>query len=265
VFCPRDTGCISSVQGGLAHTQLWTFSEATAPNGRRYREVTWLSSANFTVASGSAMNNNAVTIYGDSALYAYMTHQVLARSFDQSQRVTDFFAYPAQGYVQTPVGEAFFSPESSIDLVLSQLKKVAATPDCFVRVLQNRFAAARIAIADQLVWLANRGCDVRLSVANIDEAIVTRLRTAATAIPIFNLPDQNDRDELSGTHDKLLLVRGSFGGAAAARVFTGSHNWTQGSNFSNDDLLFALADAPQLFKEFLAHYEAIEASGVPVP
>ena len=254
-FCHYNTsdGCLGTVGTGIAHTKAWTFSSATAPNGTRYSNVTWISSANMTYGSGTDMSNNSITTYGDATLYSFMKAH-LTNMYNQSPRTSDYYdSASGRGYLGTASQSIYASPEAAgqTDIVLSRINDL--TPDaltitppggtaqkrCQVRVQMLMFTDSRIEVAKKLAAFGNAGCEVRVMVNRepdgshlIGPSVLATLK-AANNVWVKSHP---------ALHDKAIMIRGNFGGVLQSRTFGGSHNLTGAALNENDEIFTKLTE-----------------------
>jgi hypothetical protein len=255
-FCKygSSNGCLGTVGTGIAHTKAWTFSRATAPNGTRYANVTWISSANMTYGSGTDMSNNSITTYGDATLYNFMKAH-LTNMYNQSPRTSDYYdSASGRGYLGTASQSIYASPEAvgQTDIVLSRINDL--TPDaltltapdgstskrCQVRVQMLMFTDSRIEVAKKLAAFGNAGCEVRVLIhrgtdgrAEIGSSVLSTLK-AANNVWIKSHPQ---------LHDKAIMMRGNFGGVLQSRTFGGSHNLTGAALHENDEIFTKLTES----------------------
>lgn len=254
-FCHSGTsdGCLGTVGTGIAHTKAWTFSSATAPNGTRYSNVTWISSANMTYGSGTDMSNNSITTYGDATLYTFMKAH-LTNMYNQSPRTSDYYdSASGRGYLGSASQSIYASPEAAgqTDIILSRINDL--TPDaltitapdgtvqqrCQVRVQMLLFNDTRIEVAKKLAAFGNAGCPVRVMVnrnpdgsAEIGPNVLSVLK-AANNVWVKSHPD---------LHDKAIMIRGNFGGVLQSRTYGGSHNLTGAALHENDEIFTKLTE-----------------------
>lgn len=255
-FCRYGTSndsCLGTVGTGIAHTKAWTFSSATAPNGTRYSNVTWISSANMTYGSGTDMSNNSITTYGDATLYNFMKAH-LTNMYNQRPRTSDYYNSSIdRGYLGTASQSIYASPEAEgqTDIILSRINDL--TPDgrtitppggtaqkrCQVRVQMLMFTDPRIEVARKLAAFGNAGCEVRVMVnrsadgkADIGSDVLAVLK-AANNVWIKSHPN---------LHDKAIMIRGNFGGVLQSRTYGGSHNLTGPALNENDEIFTKLTE-----------------------
>ena len=180
---------------------------------------------------------------------------------------------------QTPL---YATPSNGKDPVMNALNRVIPDDDCHIRVQNNRFKYRRIAVAQKLVELANRGCTVE-AIAFEDDLAVNRtahcqqyLRICKPILDVFRTANVRIPAAYAKPHDKIitidaLMTRNKLnpeelqangqpypftGGVRTKFVQTGSANMT-GSNLVVSDEIFLESTDPQVFADYLQHWKAI--------
>jgi hypothetical protein len=247
--------CIGSAANAIAHTKLFAFSRATAPDGRVHSNVSWFGSANQTSASGMELFNNTVTVYGDATLYTgfrtYLDHMF------RQVRTSDYYTpSTGRGHVLAAAADAYMSPESTTDLVVNRLDDVTPNADCRVRVMHASIRDSRMAVVNRLIAMKRGGCKVWVVAHTVEPRALAALRGAGISV----------REHL--IHDKAILVRGNFGGADRFRVYTGSHNLSISANRSYDELFVKLAaetsSSHPVYDAFFTHFNDAYNDGRPL-
>lgn len=250
-WCERGggAGCITKDAGGIMHTKLFTFSRTLAKDGTAHDNVVWIGSANMTSQTGMETYNNAVTVYGDQALYAQMTTYFQQLMQPPELSGNDYFdrGVPDRGYFASPSTVAFASPEANGDLVARQLAEIKPDPACRIRVAQNMIHAGRGAVIDLLVKLRGPNhdkCKIWVVTKGIDDSSLARLRAAK--IPVKRTGEAHG---VPGVHDKFVIANTG----SKFLVFTGSHNLTT-SALSQNDELFVRYESKTLYTAFQRHF-----------
>ncbi len=257
VYCSAGTSnaCISTADNAISHTKLFVFSTATAPDGVVSKDVVWFGSANQTYASGMKLYNNTVTLYGDSELFTAL-RAYLTELYDQTRRADYYDAASARGYLLTASADIYVSPEAETDLVVNRLNDVTLDASCEVRVMQASIRDSRLAVVDHLVRMKRGGCTVEV-VADTVEPRALALFDAAN-IPVREMP----------IHDKVFLIRGTYGSTSAFRVYTGSHNLSGSANRAYDEIFVKLAPETgtmhPVYDAYLIHFTDAYAKGTPL-
>ncbi|WP_394829670.1 phospholipase D-like domain-containing protein [Pendulispora albinea] len=259
VFCGKrvkdgNFGCITTDSSGIMHTKLITFSKTKDPSGELRTNVSWFASANMTYASGSKMFNNAITVYGDKALYdhfgGYFGHLFAQRHYSQN----DYYdAASHRGYFEGTTARVYTSPEQDGDLVYNRLNDIVADSSCRIRVAQAAINDSRMKLVDLLVARKRAGCLVWVVVDGIEKDALAKLKGA-------NIPVRRHV-----VHDKMVLVNSKFGDSTANRflIFTGSHNWTYSANYRNDEI-FVRLESKDLYDAFYTHFNDAYNAGTPL-
>jgi phosphatidylserine/phosphatidylglycerophosphate/cardiolipin synthase-like enzyme len=230
VYCAsaNRTSCISTADKAISHTKLFTFSQATAPDGMAADDVVWFGSANQTYASGERLYNNTVQIYGDADLYGKL-RAYLDDLYAQRTQSDYYDPTSGRGHLLTTSADVYVSPEQQTDLVVNRLDDITPGPGCEVRVIQASIRDSRLPVVQSLVALKNGGCSVRVVAATVEPLALGLLKGAD--IDVRKKP----------IHDKSFVVHASFAGVDQFRVYTGSHNLSGGSAHSYDEIFVKLA------------------------
>lgn len=211
------------------HNKFYLFSKTGDAS-----DVVVQSSANFTDNNSTTFWNNAVTIAGNTDLYAGYDGY-----FDDlaAEKESDDYYHVVQTSMAGGKANVHFFPragdDASTDPVVEQLSDVGCGDGTTIKIGMAEWDTYRIAIADRLVELAGEGCSVQVVYANTDSEVVERLSgtPGIEARELFTAP------ELPGNiHSKYMTVRGSTKGDADW-VLTGSHNYGENSLRRNDEAL----------------------------
>lgn len=228
--------CVSAcrAQRGIAHTKFFLFSRAG-----RARNVIMYGSANATDLAASAQWNDLYTIRRDATIYGQFDvvfkEMTKDRNLDQpylayttpDQRFSEYF-YPYQG-----VG-------TEKDPVISELNKVVCAGatggtgtrgKTKIRIAQTSMHGARgIAIAERLMQMHNRGCDIKIVYAVFGNEVLSVFRNKGpTPMPIRQIAQDFTRDGIYDRylHMKAMTISGNYQGVSNAKVvFNGTANWT---------------------------------------
>jgi phosphatidylserine/phosphatidylglycerophosphate/cardiolipin synthase-like enzyme len=252
-------GCISAQPSSIMHSKLVLFSKTKDATGKLQSSVSWFGSANLTFATGARTFNNTVTVYGDQELYARFERDYFAKLWSQTHVAGgDFYnAGKQRGLFSSAASHVsvYASPNQNGDFVLDRLALVEADAACRIRVSQAMIHGARKAIVDKLVSLKHGGCSVWVAGNDIDSAMLAELKHAGISVHENKI------------HDKMILVNAKYACGADCKsaphrkiVFTGSHNWTQSANETNDEL-FVKVDNARVYDAFQTHFNANYNSG----
>lgn len=183
---------------------------------------------------------------------------------------------------QTPL---YATPANGKDPVLNALNRVVPNDNCQIHVQNNRFKYQRIAVAQKLVELANKGCRVE-AIGFEDDLASNRvlhcqqyLRICKPILDVLRTSDVRVPAAYAKPHDKIitidaLMTRNKLnpeeaqangepypfsGGVRTRFVQTGSANMT-GSNLVVSDEVFMESTDPQVFDDYRQHWKAISKS-----
>ncbi len=247
-LCARGKG--SCIGDHINHNKFLLFSELTDGS----KNVVVQSSANFTKAQ-LGQHNNAVIIRNDAKLYAgYLSYFQDLRA----QRLDLSYNRELEGKrVRT-----FVFPRSGGDTVVNVLDNVRCKKGVStIRVAMAFFTDERAEIAQRLVDLHERGCDVRVAMRKagngpVDASIIRRMKKGGLDVGLYPFESGNN------IHSKYLLVDSPYETAAGVSrrklVFTGSHNYTGTALRHNDETLARIED-PAIFAAYAANWETIKA------
>ncbi len=244
-FCTRGNG---SCQGtNIDHNKFYLFSELT--DGSKH--VVIQSSANLTT---DLLHNNMVIDRNDPDLYAgYLDY------FHDLQQKQEHL-----NYYRTSDGDhtiAYFFPRKDGDTIVSVLSKVHCTADSKIRVAMAFWDTGRIAIADKLVELAGKGCDVGINMRDVATGSSSKVLAEFAGVKnltVRTYPSQHG----TNIHSKYLLIDAKYDTVGQSQpvrrklVFTGSHNYTTGALRDNDETLLRVDDAA-IFDQFMANWTTI--------
>lgn len=249
--------CISTAKGHM-HAKYMTLSTTKDSAGTVRKKVVWYSSANFS-GSGWDLSNNAVTVYGDSALYSGFLSDVWTPMWEQrSYTGNDYYVAGSQrGYVDSRYSKhtVYVSPEQTTDLVANRLSYVNPGKDCDVRVMQAQVTGSRPEVLKQLVRLKKGGCAVRLVTGQGDTGLTASARTTLNKGGISNSYIESQKP----IHDKAFVIKARYSGSKTPRyiVFTGSHNITGPALRNNDEILTKVTDSKGFYDGFRSHFDDV--------
>jgi phosphatidylserine/phosphatidylglycerophosphate/cardiolipin synthase-like enzyme len=157
----------------------------------------------------------------------------------------------------------YASPYSGPDPILAALDQVKCEAGASrIRVAMTFWHDDRVEIANRLVALQAKGCDVRLALRREGAGTQPGI---AKALSDGNVPVGYYRqDASSNIHSKYLLIDSPYGADGTTRklVFTGSHNYTNAALRTNDEMLL-LVDDEHVFSRFMANWDVIRQSCLP--
>ena len=230
VYCKHsnNNSCISTADGAISHTKLFTFSTATAPDGAVSSDVVWFGSANQTYASGTRLYNNTVTVYGEASLYTQL-RGYLDELYAQ-RRLSDYYdPSSGRGHLLAAAADIYASPEVQTDLVVNRLDDITPDTSCRVRVMQASVRDSRLDVVAELARLKRGGCQVWVVADTVEPAALAALHTAK--IPVREMP----------IHDKSFIVYAKYGSTYQYRVYSGSQNLSGSAAHKYDEIFVKLA------------------------
>jgi hypothetical protein len=124
-----------------------------------------------------------------------------------------------------------------------------------LRIAQHAWNGDRgVYLAQKVAALKRAGCDVKVIYG------VGMGRTVKSVLANAAVPMSGGRVKDKHTHQKLLFLSGVYNGSTAAtRVWTGSHNWSDGA-LRRDDAVIEVA-SPTAYTQYHANFEDIWRNG----
>ncbi|PRX47162.1 phosphatidylserine/phosphatidylglycerophosphate/cardiolipin synthase-like enzyme [Prauserella shujinwangii] len=231
------------------HNKFYLFSRT---GGRS--NVVVQSSANFTDLNSSTYWNNATTLVGNTRLYeAYDSY---FEDLAAEQRGADFDDTVTTGMRGGTVTSYFF-PRATGDPIVEFLAKVGCSTGTTLRIGMSEWDTYRIAIAERVVELADRGCRVRIVRGLMDDEVAELLE----GHPNIAIRTLDTSRELPGRiHSKYLLAEGAVDGDTDARwVLTGSPNFNHTSLRRNDEAMIR-TNLGSLYARYRDNFEVMYAA-----
>ncbi len=308
----KSLACLSSINSAIMHSKILYVRTTFTRNNDPAKSAIWSGSANLGGPSGERTWNNGLTIYNDKKL-SYQITKFWDDMWSERNVNNDYLAYVkahsgSYGY-NSPAGDGytddhatygmFYSnlanvtiyptpiyatPTNGKDPVLSALSRVIPDDTCRIRVQHNRFKYRRLAVAQKLVDLANKGCKVS-AIAFEDDLKVNRAAHCQLYIricqPILDvLRTANVRIEAAWAkpHDKTMLIDANMGpnplnpqerqwngavfpsraaGGARVRMVQAGSAALTGSNLVVSDEVTTETTDPEVFEDYLEHWKAI--------
>jgi phosphatidylserine/phosphatidylglycerophosphate/cardiolipin synthase-like enzyme len=214
-------------EGGEMHGKVYLFARAG-----RARFVTMVGSNNMTSTNAERQWSDLVTLTNNRPMFDTFRRWFGQLKHDRAVPDPRIAAVSRQNLALiTPQDTAKYG-----DPALKALAPVACAPRPHrTRVMISAHAwygPRGQAIADRVATLAERGCVVKVFHGDaFGTEIERRLRAGGARIA-------TSRHRGIQTHQKLLIVKGTYGGNDRAQfVWTGSHNWSPGALRLDDVIL----------------------------
>lgn len=257
-FCGGALNINSSCRGSVNnHNKFILFSNLS--DGRT--SVVAVSSANWT-ESQLLQANDLLVVAGDEALYRGTI------SYWNALKDSNL---PVPQFIQGQIAGLYVFPNKSSDPVLDNLNQVnCQLPGSKIRVLQSRLTDDRIAIAQRLMELSARGCDVKVVARHEPSMNSPGPKMIATLKDkLIILPYEGSRPEdksINSNHAKVVIINASMNGTSTKvpMVMTGSHNLNKNSLRNNDELMYRIIDQ-ELFEAYDGFWERVVSDAGPMP
>lgn len=305
----RSLACLSGLNGAIMHSKILIIGNTFTRNKVNAKGVIWSGSANLGGPSGERTFNNGLTVYNDKKLYS-QARAMWSDMWAERNVHNDYLTYikshaskygytgaTADGYTApfanrgmpysnlanvtiypTPI---YATPTNGKDPVLMMLNRVIPDEGCRIRVQHNRFKYRRIAVAQKLVELADKGCKVD-AVAFEDDRKVNRaahcqlyIRICKPILDVFRTANVRIAAAWAKPHDKTMLVEANMGANRLnpEEVPPNGGNWPQriklvqagsaaltGSNLVVSDEITTETTDPGVYDDYLEHWRAILSS-----
>ncbi len=242
--------------GGNMHDKIFTFSKAGSAEN-----VTMVGSNNMTSYNATQQWSDVYTVANDPAMYFTYSgvfdqlkrDRAMTRSYYQSDingYQSQFYPYPNATQATDPVNQAL-----SKVVCTGAAAGTGVAGKTLVRISQHAWNGTRgIYLANKVAGLRSQGCVVQV-IYGVGMGTSVRSILSRSGVALSTIRHRSVR-----THQKTLLVSGSFdGNPAAAVVFTGSHNWSNGA-LKRDETILRI-DNPAAYAQYRANFEDIWNNG----
>ncbi|MBK8461001.1 MAG: phospholipase D-like domain-containing protein [Micropruina sp.] len=256
------------------HAKYLTFSAVGAS-----KNVSLITSSNFTKTQASEGFNNIYTIVGDTVLYNFLQDRFNLMLLDRDD-------LPAYASMTSGTKKLYFFPANvgdPLDVATDPYYGILSNIRCTgvasgygtypssptksrtqVRVSMFQWSKARNYLARKLKELNNAGCDVKVIMSKLDwDPEVASILLAPGGkygnIEIKNADIDTDKDANLEyfVHNKYILVNGKYLSDSSSKlVFTGSANFTRSAlRYSNE--LGVKVDSAATHKSYKANFDLI--------
>ncbi|MGV3640931.1 MAG: phospholipase D-like domain-containing protein [Adhaeribacter sp.] len=256
VICDSDAGSTA-----INHNKFALFSAVSTPNGL-VENVVLQTSHNFTVSDSKKMQD-AVVLSHPGLYQAFVTYwqDMKAKS---ASGMKDFYYREYEDAAQGLT--AYFFPKRrggvyyGDDTIIGILDDISDPASATIQVGMSDWVVSRRNVLDKLSQLHDQGAKVEIvAKSSVDPEILAglqSLRQKGAFVKIYNMT-------LSGQpkiniHSKFMLIQGTWRGAPATLVVTGSHNFTTNALRSNNEAMLLLKNSA-LFAAYQANYTKLKA------
>jgi len=216
-------------RGGNLHSKFYLFSRAGTA-----RFVTMMGSANLTGYGAKNQWNDMYTVKNHRGMYE--RYSTIFNEMKRDRAV----ARPYRSYGLSGAYDVNFYPRydtnRSNDPIMGRLSKVRCSGASGASGIGNR-TLIRISmygwngtrgryLANKVAALSRNGCDIRVLHSDGGGYVVRHLR--ANGVPVRSASFDRNRNGTNDiyTHQKYMLLSGSWKGNAGWHVWTGSQNWS---------------------------------------
>lgn len=302
----KSLACLSGLNGAIMHSKILTIGNTFTRNKVNAKGIIWSGSANLGGPSGERTFNNGLTVYNDKKLYNQARAMWGDKWAERNVR-NDYLRYVdghasryglasagSYGYTKGYATSGMFysnlanvtiyptpiyaTPSNGKDPVLMMLNRIIPDDTCRIRVQHNRFKYRRIAVAQKLVELADKGCKVE-AISFEDDLKVNRvahcqlyIRICRPILDVLRTADVRIEVAWAKPHDKTMLVEAKMGAnrlnpeetppdggrwpQRITMVQAGSAALTGSNLVVSDEITTETAD-PSVYDDYLEHWRAI--------
>lgn len=226
--------CSRSCRGtsGNMHDKVFLFSQAGSASN-----VVMTGSNNMTRYNAVNQWSDIYTVTGDAALYFVFSGVFDQMKLDKPQSSpfisadvdgyqTQFYPYPGTTQTTDPLSQALSQ------VACTGVDATGAADVTSLKISQHAWNGDRgVYLADQVAALSKAGCDVSV-IYGVGMGGSVKNRLVRAGVQVSAGTKRGIR-----THEKYLLVDGSYAGDPAAQVvWTGSHNWSDGA-LTRDEII----------------------------
>lgn len=306
----KSLACLSPLNGAIMHSKVLLVKDTFDRDKKPALGAVWSGSANLGGPSGEYTFNNGWTTYNDKKIFLQMK-QFFNDMLAEKNVGYDYPAYIKKNasrygvndttnaynvdsalngmfyselsnttYYPTPISA---SPSNGRDPVINMLNRIVPDSTCKIRLQQNRFKYRRIAVAQKLVRLTERGCLVE-AISFRDEIKANRtahcqqyIRICKPILDVFRTSVTRIPAAYAKPHDKTILVEAklksnpwnkeerqpngdtfpSSGEGVFTRLVQAGSAALTGSNLVVSDEITTETTDPSVYKEYLEHWYAI--------
>jgi hypothetical protein len=316
----KSLACLSTLNGAIMHSKVLIVKDTFDRDKKPALGAVWSGSANLGGPSGEYTFNNGWTTYNDKKIFLQMKQFFADMYAERNIGKSWNYDYPryiaahasrygyadarSQGY-RTPyaVNGMFYSelsnttyyptpisasPANGRDPVINLLNRIVPDSTCKIRLQHNRFKYRRIAVAQKLVRLTERGCSVE-AISFKDEIKANRtahcqqyIRICKPILDVFRTSVTRIPAAYAKPHDKTMLVEAKlkanpwnkeellpngenfskYPNGTFVRVVQAGSAALTGSNLVVSDEITTETTDPSVYKEYLEHWYAIWRSSI---
>jgi len=262
------TVCVASCRGGAGnqHMKFYLFSESGSA-----KDVVMIGSSNLTGYAAKTQWNDMYTVVDKPRL-----RDLYTKVFEQlvrNRRLEDPSMRRTVGIFENEFGP-FPDVTKDTDPVMKRLRQVSCSADSgvdqngrtVISIVMYGWGSDRgLYLADKVADLSRSGCIVRVIVSSGGRQVVGTLKRAGVLVRSADLDlDYNAETGFGGTafevftHQKYMLLSGSFRGRRGWQVWTGSENWS-GMGLINDEVTIRIPRR-KAYQRYLTNFDYVWSS-----
>lgn len=243
----------------INHNKFLLVSSAVTSNGKR-NNIVFQTSHNWNISETKKMQD-ALVLSNEGVYHAFRNYwsQLKQRAAaGMSQFWYEEFQEEGEGIT------AFFLPKRrngsayGDDTIIEILNKITTPATATIRIGMSDWVKSRINVAEKLLDLRKKGAKVELVVkSSIDievQQVLKELVNAGGSVKMYNMTQPGQKVNI---HAKFMLIEGSWSGASAKVLVTGSHNFTTNALRNNNEILLQWVNAP-LYDSYVQYFNELK-------
>lgn len=247
--------CYQSCRGGAGnqHAKFYLFSQTGSA-----RNVVMVGSANLTGHAARSQFNDMLTLL--HRRYMRRDYDTIFRQLAEDRRV----AHPWRVFQDGNVTSRFYphpNTTASTDPVMRRLNHVSCRAinhtgshgHTLIRIARYGWQGSRgLWLAQKVARLEQHGCWIHVIVSSAGRQVVGTLRRAGVAVKDADTSQRADGSFRKYTHEKWMILDGTFNGVGIHKLWTGSENWSNMS-LRNDEVVLEIPGVGRYY-DYARHF-----------
>ena len=248
--------CFQSCRKGAGnqHMKFYLFSETGEA-----KNVVMLGSTNISRYAARTHFNDLFTQTNRSGMFR--DYSTIFREMADDKRVKRVYRKFTNGDIVTEFGAVVARGKK--DPVYRRLNKVSCAGGTQIRITMYAWVGDRGKfLAKKVAQLSRKGCNIRAILSQPAKDVKKTLREAGVGIRSADMNlDDNDETGFGETawerftHEKWMILNGTWNGKRQKIVWTGSENWS-GLSFLNDELVVKIPRG-DIWAQYNAHFDNV--------
>lgn len=248
--------CFQSCRKGAGnqHMKFYLFSETGEA-----KNVVMVGSTNISRYAARTHFNDLFTQSNRSGMFH--DYSIIHRQLAEDRRVKRVYRKFTNGDIVSEFGAVVARGKK--DPVVRRLNKVSCAGGTQIRVIMYAWVGDRGKyIAKRMAELRRKGCDIRAILSQPSQGVKQTLKGAGIPIRSADMDLDDNPDTGFGetrwerfTHEKWMIINGTWNGQPQKIVWTGSENWS-GLSFLNDEVTLKIPRG-DIWAQYNAHFDFV--------